>query len=458
VNWGTVAGAMKGRAVGLATFLALVALGASGLCGDVAGAVGTASAASGPSAGGGGSGSGSGSGSARAARKDAVAMWVRYPQARASLDPVATLGRLMFFDPLLSASGKESCASCHDPAHAYGPPNGQAVQAGGASMRRFGTRSVPSLRYLHFTPRFSRHLAQPSPDGVEDEGPAGGFMRDGAAATLHEQALLPLLNPVEMANASPAALGNRLRKAAYAVQFRQVFGADVFAYPADAAAKAALALEAFQDQDPSFQPYTSKFDAAMSGNAVFTAQEVRGYTVFNDPQKGNCAKCHLDAPGPGGRPAQFTDYGLVALGVPRNIEIAANRDPRYFDLGLCGPARKDLGREEAFCGLFKTPTLRNSASRHVFFHNGRFHTLGEVLHFYAERDTDPQKWYPRVQGAVLAFDDLPPRYRANVDHVDVPFTRHAGETPLLDEADIADLAAFVETLDDGFSQQPGGAP
>ena len=393
---------------------------------------------------------------ASAAARDPVTMWVRYPSARVVLDPAAALGREMFFDKTLSASGRQSCASCHDPAHAYGPPDGAAVQPGGPALERLGTRAVPSLRYLRFTPQFSRHLAQPSPDGVEDEGPAGGFTRDGSAQTLHEQALLPLLNPVEMANADVAQIAARLRAASYAARFRQMFGDAVFEHPAAAAAKAGAALQAFQEQDASFQPYTSKFDAAMSGNAQFSAQELRGYTTFNDPQKGNCAKCHLDAPGPGGRPAQFTDFGMVALGVPRNLDIAANRDPRFFDLGVCGPVRHDLARETQFCGMFKTPTLRNSASRGVFFHNGRFHAMDEVLRFYAERDTDPGKWYPKANGKVQRFDDLPARYRDNVDRVDVPFTRHAGQKPLLDDADIRGLAAFLKTLDDGYSLESGG--
>ena len=399
------------------------------------------------------------SGGAAAPAREApvsVTMWVRYPAANVALDPAATLGRAIFFDVSLSASGKQSCASCHDPAHAYAPADGRAVQPGGPGMNGFGTRAVPSLRYLQFTPRFSRHLPQPDPDGVEDEGPAGGFTRDGSAQTLHEQALLPLLNPVEMANAGVNAVAARLSKTAYAAQFRQVYGAGIFDHPAAAVARATEALEAFETQDPSFRPYTSKFDAAMSGNARFTAQELRGYTLFNDPKKGNCAKCHVDVPGPGGRPAQFTDYGHVAVGVPRNPEIPANRDPRFFDLGLCGPVRKDLAGEPEFCGMFKTPTLRNSASRQVFFHNGRFHTLDEVLRFYSERDTDPAKWYPRVGGKVVAFDDLPPRYRDNVDRVDQPFTRKRGDKPVFTDAEIADLTAFMKTLDDGWSREAGG--
>lgn len=77
--------------------------------------------------------------------------------------------------------------------------------------------------------------------------------------------------------------------------------------------------------------------------------------------------------------------------MPRNPEIPANRDPKYFDLGLCGPYRSDLAKETGFCGMFKSPTLRNVATRSVFFHNGRFHKLEDVLRFYVERDTKPGK-------------------------------------------------------------------
>ncbi|MFM0158754.1 cytochrome c peroxidase, partial [Paraburkholderia sediminicola] len=72
----------------------------------------------------------------------------------------AALGKLMFFDPSLSASGKMSCASCHSPSHAYGPPNGLAAQLGGPDMRSQGTRAVPSLRYvLNRTPMWSHAQA-----------------------------------------------------------------------------------------------------------------------------------------------------------------------------------------------------------------------------------------------------------------------------------------------------------
>jgi len=195
----------------------------------------------------------------------------------------------------------------------------------------------------------------------------------------------------------------------------------------------------------------------MAGNADFTPAELRGYGLFNNPNKGNCAKCHIDTPGPGGRPAQFTDFGFQALGVPRNPEIAANRNPKHADLGICGPDRKDMAQEAEFCGMFKSPTLRNVATREVFFHNGRFHTLQDMLHFYVERDTDPAKWYPKVKGKVIKFDDLPPRYRANIDSLDAPLNRKAGDAPALNEEEIGDLIAFLKTLNDGYSARSGAA-
>ena len=64
-----------------------------------------------------------------------------------------------------------------------------------------------------------------------------------------------------------------------------------------------------------------------------------------------------------------------------------------------------------YCGLFLTPTLRNVATRHTFFHNGVFHSLQAVMDFYNDRDVAPEKVYPRnPDGTVAKFDDIPPAY------------------------------------------------
>jgi cytochrome c peroxidase len=186
---------------------------------------------------------------------------------------------------------------------------------------------------------------------------------------------------------------------------------------------------------------------------------MRGLKLFEDPQKGNCAACHLDRPTRDGRPPQFTAYQFEALGVPRNKDIPANADPKFFDLGICGPARKDsYAKQASNCGLFKTPTLRNVATRHAFFHNGMFHSLEDVLHFYAERDISPEKFYPREAGGkVEKFNDLPATYRKNIDTIDAPLDPHPGDRPALDDADIGDVIAFLKTLTDGYLPPVGAS-
>jgi len=316
----------------------------------------------------------------------------------------------------------------------------------GARLDRWGLRSVPSLRYLSPRPRFARHAYVDTGAEREDVGPAGGFMLDGRVDDLALQALEPLLDPNEMANGSIGDLATRLRQLPYAATFSGNPGPR-----GDARAlvqRAAAALAAFELEDPSFHPYSSRFDRYLKGQATLSSEELAGLKLFSDPAKGNCAACHTVATGPGGQPPQFTDYSFHALGVPRNPAIPANRDPGFYDLGLCGPRRLDLKQEAGYCGYFKTPTLRNVARRRFFFHNGRFTSLQSVLEFYVNRDLTPERWYPRVNAQVNRFDDMPQRYRLNVDISDAPLNRDAGEAPALNAGQIIQLIAFLRTLDD----------
>src|ERR1035438_2175144 len=146
----------------------------------------------------------------------ARAQSVAPPPAVTALSATAQLGRQIFFDPSLSASGQLSCASCHSPAYSYSSPNGGFGPAGGAQLNQPALRAVPSLRYLDHTPRFTRHYYVDHGEEREDEGPAGGFMLDGRADSLHTQALLPWLDAAEMANLSveaPAGRGGAARRA-----------------------------------------------------------------------------------------------------------------------------------------------------------------------------------------------------------------------------------------------------
>ena len=133
--------------------------------------------------------------------------------------------------------------------------------------------------------------------------------------------------------------------------------------------------------------------------------------------------------------------------MPRNAALPANSDPAWFDLGLCGPMRTDLAGHHEYCGFFRVPGLRNTAVRGAYFHNGVFHSLQQVMEFYVARDTSPGKFYPKRNGVVDAFDDLPPEDRKNVNH-DPPFGRKPGAPPALTKQEIRDVIAFLNTLTD----------
>ncbi len=378
----------------------------------------------------------------------------------ATHDPLslpAQVGQKMFFDKSLSGSGRMACATCHDPDHAYGPPNALAVQPGGKSLSDSGMRAVPSLRYKEYIPPYADLLD--NPDGISAPGPGGGYTQDGRAPTLAEQAKIPLFAANEMANKDPADVVAKLRKSDYAELLKKAFGGDIFADPQAALQKAVEALQAFQMEDYSFHPYSSKFDL-FAGNKIggkFTPEERRGFAVFANAQKGNCLACHYSGPGLNGSTGMFTDYSYAAIGVPRNTEIPANRKRSYYDLGICARPDHPGAANAKYCGMFKTPTLRNVATRTVFFHNGKFKSLHNVIRFYNTRDTNPELWYPMRKGVVQKYDDLPPEYHANIDTQKPLDGRKPGAQPPMSEQDMSDLEAFLGTLTDDYVT-PGGGP
>jgi cytochrome c peroxidase len=409
------------------------------------------------------------------------------------VQPLSAMGQLcakIFFDRSLSASGRMSCASCHDPRNSYAPRNALPVQLGGPHLMLPGLRAVPSLRYMTLTPPFT--IGPENPFEAESAGlsvasagvpaqtsgplsavapnkakadrpiasamvPQGGFFRDGRADTLQEQAILPLISPFEMDNVTPDIVYGKLHNANYARQFVQLFGPNIFADKKLVLSEAAFAVARYEIENANFHPFTSKYDYFLRGTTKLSAPEARGLKLFDNPLKGNCASCHLDKIAADGQFPTFTDYQYEALGVTRNLSIPANADQKYFDLGICGPLRNDpYAKQKANCALFKTPTLRNVAARHVFFHNGAMGTLKDVVRFYAERDTNPEEWYPKgPDGSISKFDDVPPGYRANIDTIDAPLNRRIGDKPALDTAEIDDIVAFLKTLSDGYRAVSG---
>ena len=207
----------------------------------------------------------------------------------------------------------------------------------------------------------------------------------------------------------------------------------------------------YQREAPEFAPFSSKFDAVLRGRASLSVPETRGLALFKDEKKGNCASCHTAEPDAGGRPPLFTDFTYDNLGVPRNPDLAHNADPAFFDLGLCAREGGDLKDRTDLCGAFKVPSLRNVALREALFHNGHFKNLRDAVLFYVQRDTNPEKWYPRrADGSVDKFNDLPPEHHANVNTTEAPYDRQPGDAPALSDAEVDDVVAFLKTLTDGY--------
>lgn len=371
-----------------------------------------------------------------------------------NLSDLQLLGKRLFEDATLSEPQGMSCASCHDPRHAFQGNNGSRVAAVALGSRpdQIGVRKVPTIMYKSYSPPFGFYKDED--DGKVKLEPRGGQFWDGRANLLFDQAAGPLLNPVEMNNPSADAVVAKVEAGANAELAKSVYGADLFVDKASAMTKLAKAIAAYEMSER-FMPFSSKFDDFLRGKAQLTAQEKRGFDIFMDEKKSNCSDCHAGKAG-SKDPTDwvFSDFSYSVLGAPRNPAIPANADPKNFDLGLCRRPGLDKVlpqgmKAETYCGAFKAPTLRNVAVTGPYFHNGAISSLRDAVAFYATRDTDPGRWYPKTaDGRIDKFNDLPPEYRANVETDKVPYDRKPGQKPHLSEKDIDAVVAFLKTLTD----------
>jgi len=405
---------------------------------------------------------------AAAAFAAAVAPAPRAYGDRPSVEQLSALGRAMFGDKGLSADGRVSCATCHDPAAAFGPNARTPSPFSDDDPAHAGTRAIPALRYAQFAGRFTEHTVDDEETHGVDGGPTGGFTWDGRADSARDQARIPLFDAREMGNADEAALARRIAAAPYAARFRAAFsapGRDVFDDPHQVVEWTALALEVFE-QGPEFAPFDSRYDRYLAGRASLSPAELRGLALYRDADKGNCDTCHPSRRASSGRAPLFTDAGFIAVAAPRRADLPPLRAPAVLaaqahgaeaDLGLCRSGRPGLTADPSFCGRFRTPTLRNVALRSSFFHNGSVFSLRDAVAFYATRDTDPARWYSRnADGSVRRYDDLPADMAAFVNR-EVPFEPRPDGKPRLDERDIDDIVAFLRTLTDADVQAHGPA-
>lgn len=323
------------------------------------------------------------------------------------------LGRKLFFDPELSNPAGQSCASCHAPGKAFADPANRNISPG-ADPHKFGNRNASAITYAAYTP--------PLTYDPKEEAYSGGLFWDGRANTLTEQALGPLLNPLEM-NTTKEQLFQKIQNAPYRELFLKVYGKQGLNNADQASAKIAKAIAAFESTKE-VNPFTSKFDFYKQGKAELTQEELLGLQLFEDPEKGNCAACHPTQKDEKTGVILFTDFTYDNIGLPASEEVKARLKDKYQpDLGL-GTIVK--GRKQN--GKFRVPSLRNVAVTAPYFHNGSFKSLEETVQFYNQRDTGKFGM---------------PEVAENVNRDELGNLK-------LSETEIKAIVAFMKTLTDGY--------
>ncbi len=235
------------------------------------------------------------------------------------------LGRMLFYDPILSVDSTISCSNCHLVYTAFTHVDHQLSHGIRDSI---GTRNSPALLNL----AWSKH-----------------FMWDGAVNHLDMQALAPITHPAEMGETLPNVLAKLQRSSSYPQMFHTAFG--------DSIITGHHLLKALAQFQLTLVSSNSKYDKFKAGTAEFTEQEQLGYALF----RSKCASCHTEP--------LFTNGEFANSGLPM--------DTTLNDLG-----RMHITKNTSDSLRFKVPTLRNIEFSYPYMHDGRFNTIRQVLNHY----------------------------------------------------------------------------
>jgi cytochrome c peroxidase len=260
------------------------------------------------------------------------------PTGNALTEARAQLGRRLFYDPRLSRTNDVSCSTCHEQRYAFSDP--KAVSTGTEGLQ--GTRNAPALVNLAWS---------------------STFFWDGRAASLEEQAGMPIENPVEMNLPLADAVARVAADASYDAAFAEAYGGP----PTQETLRFALAsfVRALVSAGSAYDRHLAGDDAA------FGARERRGEELFFT-DRGGCFHCHP--------PGSLTNGGYFNNG-------------SYVDGGDRG--RQALTNRTGDLGKFKVPALRNIAATAPYMHDGSLPTLEAVVDQYdrggrGHASTDPQ--------------------------------------------------------------------
>jgi cytochrome c peroxidase len=250
------------------------------------------------------------------------------------------LGRWLFYDTRLSADGSVSCATCHSPEHAFSQTT--PVSAGIRGQK--GSRKAPAV-INHAGAIFPR------------------FFWDGRAASLEEQALGPIANPIEMGGSHDTMVSTLSKVEGYAPYFREAFGTPDITKERVAKAIADYERTRMSGNSP-WDRWRETGDAAAVSDAV-----KQGHDLFFG--KAECNQCHLGN--------SFTDSQFHNLGVGWDPKTATFKDWGRWEFSK-NTAAEQPG--EADRGAFKTPTLREVTKHAPYMHDGSIATLREVVELY----------------------------------------------------------------------------
>jgi cytochrome c peroxidase len=236
-----------------------------------------------------------------------------------------SLGRELFFDPILSSDSSISCGSCHSQPHAFSDHNG--AFSVGVNQKK-GDRNAPPIFNLAWSPN---------------------FMWDGGVNHLEIMPLSPIINPLEMNETISNVLVKLNRHSGYKQKFKSAFGKEII--------DDQMLFYALTQYQGTIVSASSRYDAMRKGEISFTTDEQAGYQLYQT----HCSNCHTEP--------LFTDFTYRNNGI----------DTNFTDLG-----RGRITQNTADNGKFKVPSLRNIELTYPYMHDGRFFTIDMVLDHYSE--------------------------------------------------------------------------
>ncbi|SLN76625.1 cytochrome-c peroxidase [Roseisalinus antarcticus] len=401
------------------------------------------------------------------------------PEDFISVDPAqARLGQLLFYDKILSGNRNISCGTCHHHDHAGGDGLSLGIGEGGTGFGPERTAGIGADRIGKRIPRNAPalwNLGHRSVDTLFHDGrlsvsdlygngfdsPAEEWLPEGLDGVLAAQALFPMAAQFEMAgnpgenqiaiathgriDAGWPILAKRVRTIpAYGEMFVAAFD-HIETADQVTIVEIANALGAFIAAE--WQSYDSPYDAWLAQGMALAPAAENGRELFFGTAR--CATCHA---GP-----LFTDQDFHALGLPA---FGPGRT-RAFD-----PMPRDVGRmgetdrlEDAY--RFRTPSLRNVALTAPYGHNGAYPTLEAMIRHHADPAAARAAWMPEAAGLPAAPWLAAADFAVRHDRFEMARQARALDIrPLaLSEAEIADLAAFLDALTgETADQRPLGRP